>query len=329
MKATARAHANIALIKYWGKRDRKLNLPAAGSISITLEALSTVTRVEFLQGLKKDRFILNGESTPVTQTERVTRFLDLIREQSGTGLCAQVTSKNNFPTGAGLASSASAFAGLALAGSRAAGLALSFPQLSELARKGSGSAARSVFGGFVEMQAGVRKDGTDAIARQIAPETYWDLRVLIAITSDTPKKTGSTEGMLHTEKTSPYFREWVRSSVSDLKEMQKAISIKDLSKLGELSEYNCLKMHALMLSARPGLIYWNENTLALIHLVRELRNTGTEAYFTIDAGPQVKVLCEPENVPAVKNALENSRQVLRIIETGLGGGAVLVKDTAL
>ncbi|MCB0292972.1 MAG: diphosphomevalonate decarboxylase, partial [Calditrichaeota bacterium] len=191
MKKTALAHANIALVKYWGKRDAALNLPAVGSISMTLEALSTHTSVDFRDDLPGDMLILNGRPAAVKQEQRVGAFLDLFRREAGITAAAEVVSENNFPTGAGLASSASGFAALALAAGAAAGLPLSPTRLSELARRGSGSAARSIYGGFVEMKAGERSDGTDAVAVQLQNAAYWPLAMLILITSEQEKELGS------------------------------------------------------------------------------------------------------------------------------------------
>ncbi len=329
MKATAKAHSNIALVKYWGKRDEHLNLPAVGSISVTLKEIYTVTSVEFKKDLKKDVLILNNSTAPDYQRKRVSRFLDLIRKEAGTNAPARVVSENNFPTGAGLASSASAFASLALAGTTAAGIQKSETQLSGLARLGSGSAARSIFGGFVEMNLGTRDDGSDSVAHQIAPENYWDIRVLIAITSTAEKKTGSTEGMQHSAETSPYYQQWLSTSVKDLTDMHQAIKLRDFKSLGEISEYSCLKMHALAMSARPGLIYWNSITLDCMQAITDLRRSGIPVYFTIDAGPQVKAICLPENVDKIQKVLANIRGVKKIIKTALGPGTALVGETLL
>ncbi len=328
MRASARAHANIALVKYWGKRDSRLNLPAVGSISLTLKELFTETTVEFVATSDSDQFILNSQAASPEQSERVSRFLDLIRRQAGIDLSARVTSRNNFPTGAGLASSASAFAALALAASRAVGLSLSPRELSILARQGSGSAARSVFGGFVEMHRGERSDGRDAYAEPLADQHYWDIRLLIAVTDEGEKPLGSTAGMEHTARTAPYYPEWIRSSSADLVEMRTAIQKKDFTRLGELAEFSCLKMHALALSARPGIVYLNGTTVELIHAIRELRHRGTEVYFTIDAGPQVKVLCLPENARQVSDFLKNFPGVQRVLETTPGPGAHLMAEEA-
>ena len=327
MKTTAIAHSNIALVKYWGKRAPKLNLPAVGSISITLDALRTTTYVEFIPDLIHDMLELNGVQIESEERLRVQKFMDLIRQKAGTNDYAIIKSDNNFPTAAGLASSASAFAALALAGTRAAGLDLSPKELSILARIGSGSAARSIFGGFVEMNKGLFKNGSDAFAKPIADANYWDLRVLIAVTSESEKKTGSTDGMTQSKKTSPYYKDWVATSSKDLSGMRAAITKKDFQKLGEISEFSCLKMHAVALATNPGLIYWNGTTVEGMHLIRELRGKGTEAYFTIDAGPQLKAICQADDEQKVKKDLESLPGVQRVIATKLGGPAYLLGDS--
>ncbi|TFD75127.1 diphosphomevalonate decarboxylase [Cryobacterium psychrophilum] len=322
--ATARAHSNIALIKYWGKRDDTLNIPAVGSISITLDALATDTHVEFRPNLgarQTDEFWLNGA---LTQSPRVLGLLDLVRERAGTTQGAVVTSSNDFLTGAGLASSASGFAALALAASTAAGLALNARELSILARRGSGSAARSIFGGYVEMHAGSRDDGADAYAEPILSPDHWPLSVVVAITAAGPKAISSTHGMAGSRATSPFFPAWVDTSEQNLAEMRAAIAGHDLAQLGELTEYSCLKLHALMLTSRPALIYWNAGTIAAMGTVRELRAQGVAVYFTIDAGPQVKALCAPADAALVAHALAATPGVLQTRMSALGRGAHLV-----
>ena len=235
-------------------------------------------------------------------------------------------SVNNFPTSAGLASSASSFACLAIAASSAANLNLTKSELSELARLGSGSAARSIFGGFVEMNLGSREDGSDAIAHQLFPKEHWDLSVLIAITSENKKKTGSTDGMEASRLTSPFYQPWVESSGQDMDEMREAITKKDFEKVAEVSEFSCLKMHALALATNPGLIYWNGVTVEAMHYVREMRGKGIPVFFTIDAGPQVKAICPTEYADQVKEKMGQIPGVIRVIKTGLGSGAVVLEE---
>jgi len=321
--AAAQAQPNIALIKYWGKRDVALNLPVVGSLSITLDRLWTRTEVRFETGLDADRITLNGREDP-KQLRRATACLDLLRSRAGLSTRARITSTNNFPTGAGLASSASGFAALVLAGDAALGLELSTAELSVLARRCSGSAARSIFGGYVEWARGERPDGEDSVARPILETDAWPLSVAVAITSMAEKAIGSTEGMNRTAETSPFQQAWIDTQEADLAEARAAIVARDFERLAVISEYSCLKMHALALAAKPGLLYWNAATVACMHRVRQLRAQGVPVFFTIDAGPQLKAVCEPAAAAAVAAALREVPGVLNVVETGLGGDAKLM-----
>ncbi len=325
----ARAHSNIALIKYWGKRDAALNIPAVGSISLTLEALSTETSVAFQPGLAADEFRLDGELADPT---RVSRLLDLVRERSGIAEHAIVSSANDFPTGAGLASSASGFAALAVAASAAAlsrtgDTEQTMPddrELSILARRGSGSAARSIFGGVVELHRGSRADGLDSFAEPLLDADDWPLTVVVAITDTQAKLVNSTAGMGESALSSPFYPAWVDTSEDDLSEARAAIAARNFGRLGELTEYSCLKLHSIMLTSRPALLYWNAATVAAIHAVRELRGGGIPVYFTIDAGPQLKALCLPEHAKAVAGALAAVPGVQETRTSALGNGALVV-----
>lgn len=322
MQAAARAHANIALIKYWGKRDTALNLPASGSISVTLEALHTETRVVFRDDLDNDEILLESGG----DAGRVARFLDLVRARAGMDTRAAVRSRNNFPTGAGLASSASGFAALAVAACRAAGMQATPEELSALARRGSGSAARSLFGGFVEMRRGQAADGHDAHAVALAGAQELPLALVVAITTHHAKETGSSAGMQRTAATSPFYPAWVAGAEDDLAAMRSAIAARDLAAVGALTEHSCLKMHGLMLSAKPGLLYWNPATVGAWQALQGLRAGGLCAYGSIDAGPQVKALCRPGDAAAVAAVLAAVPGVVEIRTSGLGPGACLIDD---
>lgn len=322
--ATARASANIALVKYWGKRDLLLNLPAAGSISLTLDRFETRCEVTVDPALRADELQLDGEPATDGERWRVSQFLDLLRQFTGRREFARIVSSNNFPTGAGLASSSSGFAALSLAASRALGLELSRTQLSALARRGSGSAARSIFGGFVEMLAGVRPDGVDAFARPLAAEDHWDVRLVVAITQQGRKALGSTEAMIRTAETSPLYAGWLSAVPNMLHEARAAIAARDLRALGQVAEHSALTMHATALAARPPIVYWHGGTLDVMHRVAKLRLEGVEAYFTMDAGPHVKVLCAATDAAAVEAALAALPGVLRTFVAAPGGSATLV-----
>jgi diphosphomevalonate decarboxylase len=325
MRARAIAHPNIALVKYWGKRDATLNLPAAGSLSLTLAGISTTTEVEFDSALLQDEVELDGAALQEgVRRQRVSRFLDLIRDLAGLRSSARVTTTNTFPTAAGLASSASGFAALALSATAAAGVQLTPQELSALARRGSGSAARSIFGGFAEMSPGTLADGTDAHALPIAPAEHWDLRCLIALTATGPKELSSTQGMHRTQTTSPLFSPWVDTVPADLDRARHAIATRDFASLGVVAERSCLRMHATALGSDPAVLYFQPATIATIHAIRRAREAGLEAFFTIDAGPHVKVFCPPAAEDAVRTLLHNVPGVLEVLSTWPGPGAHLL-----
>lgn len=327
MKATAVANSNIALVKYWGKRDKKLMLPNNGSISMTLDGMNTKTTVEFDPKYEKDIVVLNDkELTEGEEYEEVVGHLNLIREMAGIQDKAKVVSVNNFPTAAGLASSASGFAALSLAGSKAAGLELDARELSILARRGSGSASRSIPAGFVEWKRGEKEDGSDSYAEQIAPPDHWDFRIVTVITSKGEKKVKSRAGMAQTVATCPFYKVWLETVNEDLEKVRRGILEKDFTLVGETSEFNCLKMHATMITTKPSIIYWNPITMRVIHSVLEWRDSGLECYFTIDAGPQVKILCMEKDVEEVKNRLKEIGCIEDVIVCRPGGGARLVDE---
>lgn len=324
MEALAQAQPNIALVKYWGKRDAIRNIPAVGSLSITLDALWTRTHVLFDPTLNQDQFILNRRTfTEGRQFDRAGTCLELLRQQAHTDCRARVDTENNFPAGAGLASSASGFAALVTAAAAALGLKLDARERSLLARHCSGSAARSMFGGFVEMAAS--PPITEVVAAPLLDPEEWPLDVLIAITSTRQKAVGSTAGMNLTADTSDYYEAWVRSAPHDLDVARRAVLARDFAALAAVSERSCLKMHGLMLSADPGLVYWNGATVECIHRIRALREAGASVFFTIDAGPQVKAVCLPDYAAGVRAALGEVPGVTDVMTSGLGAGAKLLQ----
>lgn len=321
---TAIAHPNIALVKYWGKRDARLNLPAAGSFSVTLAGMQTRTTVDFDDDLAVDEVSIDGAVVGGRPAQRVSDFLDLVRGAAGLTSRARVTSANDFPTAAGLASSASGFAALAMAASGAAGLDLTPSELSVLARRGSGSAARSIFGGFVEMKAGARADGTDAFAVSVASGEEFPLECLVAVTVEGPKKVSSTVGMNHTMESSPYYDEWIATVEPAIATAKTAVSERDFEALARVAEASCLQMHASAIAADPGVLYWRGVTVELIHHVRELRADGANAFFSIDAGPHVKVFTVPSEAERVAESLRDVDGVVDVIHARIGGAAEVV-----
>jgi diphosphomevalonate decarboxylase len=324
-QVTARACANIALVKYWGKRDAALNLPAAGSLSLTLAALVTETRVQFDSALDHDVLALDGRAADAA---RVTPFLDLVRARAALSTKARVISTNRFPTASGLASSASGFAALAVAATRAAGLTLPARELSILARRGSGSAARSIFGGFVRMHAGTAASGEDAYAEPLESALASQVRMVIGVVGGgAPKSHGSRDAMDHTAATSPFYAAWIALVPRDLVAAEAALVAGDLQALGELAEANALAMHASAIAARPGVVYWQPTTLALLAAVRDLRATGVPAWATMDAGPHVKVLTTADAAPRVAEVLGTVGGVTTMISE-VGTPAELVEETS-
>jgi len=312
------AHSNIALAKYWGKRDIERNLPDVPSLSLTLAALSTTTRVRFDPDARADEVTLNGAPADAGAAAKVSALLDRVRATAGLGWRARVTSDNDFPTASGLASSASGFAALALAALGAAGLSWAPPAVSALARASSVSAARSVFGGFVALEAGASEAAPAAAA-----EAASALRMVIAVTETGPKKVGSTQGMLGTQRTSPYYEAWRSAAPRIYTELRAALAGGEFERVGDAMEHSTLCMHATMLAATPALIYWNPQTLAVTSRVRELRASGAFAYFTMDAGPHVKVLTLADQAERVRRELEAVPGVHRVIVSAAGGAARL------
>ena len=319
MQATARAQPNIALIKYWGKRDTGRNLPAVGSISITLDDLFSTMSVAFDESLQGDVLTVNAREN-AAMLPRVTRCLDTV---VGPGRpAAHVTSEGNFPIAAGLASSASAFAALVVAADAATEQGRGTAQLASLAGAASGSAARSLYGGYVEL----KNSGDDVSLSCLCSADDWPLKVIVAITASGPKAVGSTEAMEISQKTSPFYSRWVEQQAVDLDEARLAITERDFSKLAAVAEHNCLKMHSVMWGSRPPMIYWNSVTLACMQTVRELQSQGLAVFFTIDAGPQLKAICEPSVESQVREALAATAGVKDILVSGLGSGAMRVVD---
>ena len=323
MKATAKAHANIALVKYWGKRCLKYNLPSASSLSLTLDGLDTTTTVSFGHS-SEDMLRIDGVDLGPGALGKVLAVVDPVRAAAGITAPVCVESTNNFPTGAGLASSASGLAAVALAAVNAAQLDWPLQKISALARRGSGSASRSLYGGYVEWMRGEREDGEDSYAIPVADASHWDLRVVVAVVSAGKKPVGSTDGMMHTQRTSPYHQAFLDSVPGDISSAKEAISKRDLALLRQVTERSCLRMHADMQAADPPLVYLQPSSWEVISTVRRLQNDGVPAFFTADAGPNIKVFCEPDAVPTVREALMDLRVVQKLVVARPGAGATVV-----
>lgn len=297
---TARAHTNIALVKYWGKQNEELIIPQNDSLSLTLDQFYTDTSVSMVPNLASDSVIIDGSEAKGNDYRRVTEFLDIVRQMAKMdGRYFKVESTNHVPTAAGFASSASAFAALAAAASRAAGLKLDLLDLSRLARRGSGSASRSVFGGFVQWHTGI--DDNSSYAEQYATADDWDIDVVALTLQKARKKISSRKGMQLSVATSPFYPAWIEQAKQDIETMKTAIDQHDFTTLGNTSETNALRMHALTLSSDPGFIYFTGETIQMLTEVKKLRQAGIECYATIDAGPNVKILCQKANSSQIVN----------------------------
>ena len=315
--ATAFAHPNIAFIKYWGNRDERLRLPVNGSISMNLSGLETRTTVTFDPSLPHDNLLLNGRRSTGPALNRVCAMLDRVRAMAGITPHAAVQSENNFPMGAGIASSASAFAALAAAAAAAAGLNLPESDLSRLARSGSGSASRSVPAGFVEWQAG--NGDADSFAFSIASPDHWDLVDCIAVVSQAHKRTGSTEGH-ELASTSPVQAARVVDAPRRLKICREAILNRDFHAFASIVEQDSNLMHGVMMTSAPPLLYWEPGTLSVMHQVASWREKGLPVCYTIDAGPNVHVLCLSSVLESVQQGLRQLTGVRDVLVARPGGG---------
>jgi len=317
-KITIKAHPNIALVKYWGKKDEQLKIPFNNSISLTLDNIYTLTSVEIIEN-SEDKIIFSNRDITQKEKNRVINFLDIFRKITNkNNLKFSIITENNFPTASGLASSASGFCALGIALNELLKLKLDKKEISKLIRLGSGSACRSVYGGFVEWEKGVFTDGSDSYSIQIADENYWDVRMLITIIDDKEKIKSSTNAMKETVLTSPFYQSWLNTIEKDLNEVRSGILEKDFEKVGKTIEHNCLKMHSTMFTSFPSTIFWQPETISIIKTVSLMRDDGLHCYFTIDAGANVKILCLPNEIQKIKLYLNQLSGIKNIIECKIG-----------
>ncbi len=315
--ATAKAHTNIALVKYWGKKDQELIIPQTDSLSLTLNEFYTTTTVNFDNNLTSDLVAIDQRTLSKQAAKKVIHVLDIVRQLSGIESFARVGSINHVPTAAGLASSASAFAALAGAASVAAGLNLSSRDLSRLARRGSGSATRSIYGGLVEWQKGT--DDDSSFAQPVLENVDFPIEMLAVLVDTKKKKVSSRSGMQSSVETSPYYDAWRQVVANDMVAIKKAIKAKDIDQIGHIAEENALRMHALTFSADPGFTYFNGETLTIIKAVEDLRNRGVN-YYTMDAGPNVKVIYDRGNRNKIVEELSNIVGPERLVVSQPGPG---------
>ena len=337
-KTTAKAPANIAFIKYWGKQNEKLRLPLNSSISMNLSNCYTITTVEFSKRFSEDfveiRVIeaknlltawpfghLVGKKQEWKEKGRVITHLERIRRLAKSKLKAKVISQNSFPISAGIASSASGFAALTLAASRAAGLNLKEHELSILARLGSGSACRSIPDGFVEWRKG--KNSDESFAHSLYPADYWELRDIVVLVRTQEKKASSTSGMKKV-KTSPFLILRLAGMDKRIKKLKKALKNKDFKLLGEIIEKETINMHEVMITQKPALFYWSRKTKEIIQTVQAWREKGLLVYFTIDAGPNVHLICQAKNEKKVTRELKKISGIIDIIINKPAKGAQLI-----
>lgn len=312
----ARAHTNIALIKYWGKADEDLILPMNNSLSVSLERFYTETKVTFSESYTEDTLVLNGETVNAAESKKITRFMDMLRAKTNTTLYSYIESENFVPTAAGLASSASAYAALASACNEALQLGWSDKELSRLARRGSGSASRSIFGGFVEWEKGY--DDTTSYSFPIDADRWEDdLAMIFVVINNKSKKVSSRAGMSLTRDTSRFYQYWLDHVDEDIAAVKEAISRKDFKGLGEVIEANGLRMHATNLGAQPPFTYLVPESYQAMEVVHQCRELGYPCYFTMDAGPNVKILVERHNQAHVIEQLHQHFEPHQIIASDI------------
>lgn len=318
-----RAYTNIALIKYWGKADEALKLPKNNSISLTLDGFYTDTLVQFDSRFTADTLTIDGQEQRGAALKKAKIILDLVREIADIDLKAKITSLNYVPTAAGLASSASGLAALAGAASDALELKLSDAELSRLARRGSGSASRSIFGGFVEWEKG--DSDVTSVAKQL-DSASWDIGMLFIILDSSQKAVSSSEGMNRTVATSVFYPAWLETIEWDLADMRQAITDQNIQHVGEIAERNALKMHGTNLGANPPFTYWSADSLRAMEHVRQLRQEGYTVYFTMDAGPNVKLIGTSQELKKIKERLSKYYDPAQLILAQPGPGLTVLPE---
>ena len=325
-KATVRVGSNIAFIKYWGVADETLNIPLSNSISMTLADAHTTTTVAWDQtgAQTNDSFVLDGVVQSPARSQRLTQHLDILRGLAGVTWRASVASQNNFPTASGIASSASGFAALTVAGCAALGLDLGPTRLSAIARRASGSASRSLFGGFVEWEQGT--GDADSVAVPLYGPDHWDLCDLVAVVSGEEKKLSSAGGHL-LAKSSPLQDGRIAHVNGWLTEVRRALADRDIHRLGPVIELDALAMHSVMMTSSPSLLYWQPGTLEVLHAVRRWREEdGLAVYFTIDAGPNVHLICPAAAAGEIETRLQTLAGVERVIASRPGPGPQFLNE---
>lgn len=327
MKATAQAPANIAFIKYWGKADENLRLPLNSSISMNLSGAYSETTVDFSPKYEADQVEFLEGSFSEKEKARIIKSLNLIRIWAGIKDFARIATRNSFPKGIGAAASASGFAALTVAASNAAGLKLSEKELTIIARRGSGSACRSIPDGFVIWEKGSTNE--DSYAYSLYPHTWWNLRDILVVVDTQMKKVSTTEGQ-EGARTSPLLKDRLQKVPERIQLTLRALKEKNFTALGDIIEEDCLEMHRVIQTQTPPINYWTKETIMVMAQVRRWRQEGLAVYFTIDAGPNVHLICEGKDEEKVMKVLRSRiwlRQTIKeIIVNKPAKGTRIVRD---
>lgn len=319
-KATAKAHSNIAFVKYWGRKDELLRLPTNGSISMNLSNLFTTTTVEFIPSLKQDDILVNGARNKEINC-RISKHLDRIRTLAQKKIYAKVVSQNSFAVSAGMASSASGFAALTVAGIAASGIHLSEKDLSILARKGSGSACRSIPDGFVEWIDGNTSE--ESYAHTLFKPSHWDICDIVAVVSKEKKDIPTSLGQQRVE-TSVFFQTRLKHIGEKIKNCKELLKDKNFGEFGKLVELEALELHSIMLTSWPSLIYLESASLIVMKAVKKLRDNGIAVYFTIDAGPNIHIICQKKDEGRVINKIKELENVAEVLSNYPSKGTYLL-----
>lgn len=314
-KSTYKASTDIALIKYWGKKDEQLRIPENDSLSIILDGLYTITTIEFRPELKSDRVTIDGEQQ-LKEVNRVSKHLDRFRKLAGIKTFAKVASENNFPRSTGLSSTGSAFAALSYAATSSLGLDLTQKELSILSRQASGTACRCVCGGFVQWHQG--ENSENSYSETVFPANSWDLRDLVVVVDDKAKKISSTAGH-KTAQTSPFYLTRQQHLSNKINHLKSAIKNKDFTSFGKIVESEALEFHSIILTSEPPLLMWLPGSLAVMRTVQSLRESGIETYFSLNTGFNLHVITLPQYEEKVMTELKNIGLVKRVIQAKVGG----------
>ena len=318
-EVTAIAHPNFALIKYWGKADSKSNMPAMNSISLTIDSLTSSTQISINRDSTENIWALNGQEQD--DLGRINPVLQYLNNISSNNFGCIIKSENNFPTSAGLASSASGIASLVIAYNKLFKLSMSHDQLVKASIIGSGSAPRSLLGGFVFLNI----EDQPSIQTILEPNE-WPLSIIICITDDKEKIVSSREGMEISRKTSPFYQSWLDSNKADIQIAKSAIAERNIKRLGKVAEKNCSLMHKVMQTSSPEINYMTERTNNCIKEIKAIRKDGTNLFFTVDAGPQVKIICNPTDTKLITDRLEDKPYVMKLVEANIGLGARVIDE---